>query len=81
MKTLRILFTILSAICIAAVLPLGAFLGFTWAIALGLLAFFFYLLMLYCKKIQEENEPPEEISEQPQEPSSPANESEKDSEE
>ena len=57
MKTLRILFTILSAICVAGVLPLGAFLGFTWAIALGLSAFLFYLLMLYCKQAQEKNEP------------------------
>ena len=57
MKTLRILFTILSAICVAGVLPLGAFLGFTWAIALGLSAFLFYLLMLHCKQSQEKNEP------------------------
>ena len=30
-KKLRIIFTILSAICIAGVLPIGAIFGFTWA--------------------------------------------------
>ena len=51
-KFLRIFFTILSALCVAAVLPVGAFLGFTWAIILAAGAFLFYLLMLTFKQAQ-----------------------------
>ena len=51
-KILQIVFTIISALCVAAVLPVGAFLGFTWAIVLALVAFTFYLLMLTCKQAQ-----------------------------
>ena len=55
-KNLRIIFTILSAICIAAVLPIGAFLNLTWAIVTALAAFLLYLLMLTCKQAQEKQE-------------------------
>ncbi|MBQ8308880.1 MAG: hypothetical protein IJX96_03500 [Clostridia bacterium] len=47
---LQIAFTILSALCIAAVIPLGVWLGWTWAIAFGLAAFLFFGLMLLCKQ-------------------------------
>ena len=55
-KSLRILFTILATLCVAAVLPVGAFLGLTWALVLGLTAFLLYLLMIVCKHAQEAKE-------------------------
>ena len=55
-KNLRIIFTILSAICVAAVLPVGAFLNFTWAIITALVAFLLYLLMMACKQAQEKQD-------------------------
>ena len=72
-KNLRILFTILSAICVAAVLPVGAFLDFTWAIVTALAAFLFYLIMIVCKHAQEAQEgtqgehQPQATAEPPQE--------------
>ncbi|MBO5412248.1 MAG: hypothetical protein J6A38_04145 [Clostridia bacterium] len=53
---LRIFFTILSAVCVAAALPVGAVLGFVWAGILALSAFLFYGLMLLCKQNQESSE-------------------------
>ena len=53
---LRILFTILSALCIASALTAGALWGFTWTILLGLGALLFFMLMLYCKRAQEQKE-------------------------
>ena len=50
---LRIIFTILSALCIAAVVPVGAFLGWIWAGLCAVVAFFFYLVMRICKVNQE----------------------------
>ena len=48
----RIIFTIISAVFAAAVIPLGAFLDWIWAgIAVGA-AFLFYVLMLWCKSRQ-----------------------------
>ena len=55
-KTLRILFTILSAICIALVIPIGAFLGWFWAIGCALFALLFFVVMLLCKQSQENQE-------------------------
>ena len=55
-KNLRIIFTILSAICVAAVLPIGAFWQFNAAITLAAAAGVFYILMLICKQKQEELE-------------------------
>ena len=47
---LQIVFTIISALFIAAVLPVGAFLGWTYAIICALGAVFFYVAMLLCKQ-------------------------------
>lgn len=54
---LRIIFTILSAICAAAVLPVGTFLGLAWAITAALAAVAFFLIMLIFKQEQEKREP------------------------
>ena len=56
MKQLRIIFTILCAICIALLVPLGAIFG--WGIAGICLvsAFLFFGLMLLCKQSQEMQE-------------------------
>ncbi|MBE5753676.1 MAG: hypothetical protein E7343_06425 [Clostridiales bacterium] len=53
-KTLRILFTLLSALCVAIVLPVGTFLGLTYALICVALAFVFFVLMLYFKGKHEE---------------------------
>ena len=50
---LRVFFTILSAVCIAAVIPFGAFFGWLWAGMTALFAFLFFVLMLLCKQSQE----------------------------
>ena len=55
---LRILFTILAVICVALVLPIGAFFDLTWAIVVALAGVAFYLLMLLMKQEQEKREPP-----------------------
>ena len=47
---LQILFTILSAICIAAFIPVGSLLDWPYAILCGLLAALFFGLMLLCKQ-------------------------------
>ncbi len=54
---LRIFFTILAAICAAAVIPVGTFLGFVWALVPIIAAFLFYFIMLYFKAKQEETAP------------------------
>ena len=53
---LRILFTILSAICLAALFPVGTFFGWGWAGACGLVAFLFFGVMLLCKQSQQMQE-------------------------
>ncbi len=53
---LRIIFTVLSALCVAAVVPVGAFLGWVWAVLCALGAFLFYLFMRICKVNQEMQE-------------------------
>ena len=50
---LQIAFTILSALCVALVMPLGAWLGWTWAIVLTLAAVAFFMLMKICKQTRE----------------------------
>ena len=56
MKTLRILFTILSALCLAALPLVGIFGGMDY-VAIPLLgAGVFFLLMLFCKNKQEQQE-------------------------
>ena len=47
---LQITFTILSALCIAAFMPAGTFLGWPWAIGLALAAVMFFMLMKLCKQ-------------------------------
>ena len=56
---LRIILTILSAICAALVLPLGTWFGLLWAIIAAVSAGIFFLIMLICKQEQEKREPPE----------------------
>jgi len=54
---LRILFTILSAICLAVLLPAIAMGGWLYLVICGGLALIFFLAMLICKQKQEEAEP------------------------
>ena len=65
---LQIAFTILSAICIALVLPLGVWLGFGYAIALALGAVMFFMFMKLCKQTREfrekTNAPQDKLQEQ-----------------
>jgi hypothetical protein len=61
-QTLRIVFTILSAICIAIVIPVGVFGGLTASVVCAVAAFIFFVIMLFFKQKQEESEP------QPKEP-------------
>lgn len=68
MKQLRILFTIIAAIIVAAVLPVGVIFGWTWAGCCVVGAFLFYFLMLFCKQKQEENEPPNQDADTTDEP-------------
>ena len=56
MKQLRIIFTILSALCVAALFPLGMTLGWEPAGYCLLGAFLFFGLMLLCKQSQEAKE-------------------------
>lgn len=53
---LRIAFTVISALCLGALIPVGAILGWTYAILCGLGAFLFFVLMLLCKQAQEQRE-------------------------
>ncbi len=55
-KFLRILFTVLSALCVTAAFIVGAYLDLAWVIASALSAFLFFMLMLLCKQKQEETE-------------------------
>lgn len=57
---LRIVFTILSAVCVAAVFPIGIFLDVIPAIVCAGAGVLFFLVMLFCKKKQEERENPPE---------------------
>ncbi len=52
-KNLRIIFTILSAVCLAAAIPLGIFFDFVGIISAALGAGIFFVLMLLCKQSQE----------------------------
>ena len=53
----RIFFTLLSVLCVAAVIPVGIFGGWLWAVICILGAFAFYLLMLICKQAMDKNAP------------------------
>ena len=56
-QTLRIVFTLLSALCVAVVIPVGVFGGFTASVVCAGLAFTFFLAMLYFKGKQEQSTP------------------------
>lgn len=56
---LQITFTILSALCVAAFMPLGAWLGWGWAIGCALVAVVFFLLMLLCKQSLQMKQAPQ----------------------
>lgn len=53
MLYLRVIFTILSAVCIAALIPLGALFGWAWAGYCFLGALLFFVFMLLCKQSQD----------------------------
>ena len=55
MVTLQILFTVISAMLIAAIVPVGIFLGWGWSGACGILAVLFFVLMLLCKQSVAQN--------------------------
>ena len=59
MSVLRIIFTILSAVCLAALLPAGTFGGMPYVFVCAGGAGLFFLLMLLCKKIQDKKQPQE----------------------
>ena len=55
-KNLRIVFTILSAICLAVSIPLGIFFGYAGWIGALIGAGIFFFIMLLFKQSQETNE-------------------------
>lgn len=55
---LRIIFTILSALCAALVLPIGTWFGLVWAIVAAVAAAVFFFIMLIFKQEQEKRETP-----------------------
>ena len=57
---LRILFTVLSALCLVALLPMGTFFGLSAFIPTALCAGIFFFVMLFCKQEQEKREPKQE---------------------
>ncbi len=65
---LRIVFSILSALCVGALIPLGVFLGFEWAGVCLLGAILFFGLTLFCKQSQELKENSTKIEEAQQQP-------------
>ena len=52
----RIIFTILSAMCVVCVIPFGVWLDRPWAGVAAVSAFLFYLLMMLCKNKQSQSE-------------------------
>ena len=62
MKQIRIICTIICALCLAAVMPIGTFFGLEAAILCGVGAGLFFLLMLLCKQSQEFKEEKERAS-------------------
>ena len=57
MTVLRIIFTILSALCLAAILPAGTFGGLPHALICAAGAGVFFLFVLLFKKLQEKKNP------------------------
>ncbi len=65
---LQIIFTIVSALFLAAAIPVGALLNWAWALACGFFALLFFGLMLLCKQTLAMKKPKtDEKDEQPQE--------------
>ena len=62
---LRVIFTVLSAICLAAAIPLGFAFDLVGVLSAGLGALLFFGLMLLCKQSQEKGEQ----ADKPDEPS------------
>ena len=54
---LRIVFTVLAALCLVVILPAGALFGKIWFFVFGGGAGLFFLAMLICKQKQEELDP------------------------
>lgn len=54
---LRIFCCILAALCVAAVIPVGAFFGFTSSVFCVLGACVFFVLTVFCKNEQEKRNP------------------------
>ena len=63
LSVLQIIFTILSALCIAIIIPVGTFFGFNNCVFCVLGACVFFVLMLLCKNKREQNAP---TTEEPQ---------------
>lgn len=61
-RKLRIACTIISAVFVAFVIPVGAIFDWIWAIVCAAVAFAFYGLMLYFKRKQIEIEGEEDFS-------------------
>jgi uncharacterized membrane protein YciS (DUF1049 family) len=61
-KTLRIIFTVIAALCVAAVFPVGTLLHWIWAAGLAVAAVVFACFMLFCKRKMEEQEEKEKPS-------------------
>ena len=59
-KFFRIFFTILSALFITAAFIVGVYLPFSWTIACALAALLCFMLVLFFKQKQEEQEKTEE---------------------
>ena len=59
MYVLRIVFTILSALCLVALLPAGTFGGMPYFLVCAGGAALFFVLMLLCKRAQEKKAPKE----------------------
>ncbi len=54
---LRIIFTILSAICLAVVIPAAVWFGWLWLGIFGGGAAVFFIAMLLCKQAQDKADP------------------------
>ncbi len=53
---LRVFFTILCALCLAAIIPVAVWGGWFWLAVVGGAALFFFAAMLLCKQSQERAE-------------------------
>lgn len=61
---LQIAFTIVSALFLAAAIPVGALLNWAWALACGFCALLFFGLTLLCKQTLAMKNPPNEEKEE-----------------